>query len=420
MSAPPSLLFVSPIRPAQSGNGLAMRAGLFLEALAKDYRVTLLIIPVSGTLHDATGFAERYARQVITLDLAGMIDPLWTLCERVTAPEARLRAFLDYPRPVPCRYATTPCIEAIHAALSHTDFDAIHVMRAYVAPYVAPLLLAAKSSGAQTSVDLDDDEILTHNRFAALLDSLGQTDEACIESAEASKYALLEATWMSCFTRILVCTDDHARRISDTQTRARSVIVPNHVTLPRLWPRWPHRGRHILFVGNLSYLPNILGLLDFVRHALPIIRAELSHAVTLRIAGGSPVKEVVALAEQAGIEVVANPPGLARHYRWADLAIVPVNAGGGTRIKLIEAFAHGVPVVSTPIGAEGIMGIDDRHLRLAGSHAAFAEACIELLTDTGKARLLSRQARDFVETGYSRSIGLARIRTALAHRQPWN
>lgn len=418
MSSPRHLLFVSPIRPALSGNGLAMRAGLFLEALARDYQVTLLIIPVSGTLRDSSGFAAKHARQIVTLDLEGKVDPLWSLCERVNDPKARMQAFLDYPRPALCRYATTPCIDTLLAILPRTDFDAIHVMRAYLAPYIVPLLLAARKSGAQTSLDLDDDESLTHARFASLLESLGRTDEARLESAEAAKYMRLDATWLAYFERVLVCTPEHARRLAEDHPRTRTDIVTNHVPLPRLLPRWPHRGRHILFVGNLSYLPNVLGLLDFVRHSLPRIRSVLGSTVTLRIAGGSPAGEVLALAGQVGIQLVANPPDLARHYRWADLAIVPVNAGGGTRIKLIEAFAHCVPVVSTSIGAEGIPAVDDLHLRLADSHEVFADACIELLTDASKARQLARQARDFIEAGLSRPTGLARIRAILAPRQP--
>jgi hypothetical protein len=98
-----SLLFVAPIRPALTGNGLAMRAGLFLEALAKDHLVTLLIIPVAGTLGGPDGFAEKHARQIVSVDLAGTLDPLWALCARVTEPLARTQAFLDYPRPTLCR-----------------------------------------------------------------------------------------------------------------------------------------------------------------------------------------------------------------------------------------------------------------------------------------------------------------------------
>jgi glycosyltransferase involved in cell wall biosynthesis len=95
------------------------------------------------------------------------------------------------------------------------------------------------------------------------------------------------------------------------------------------------------------------------------------------------------------------------------LPIFPVNAGGGTRIKLIEAFAWGVPVVSTTIGAEGIPVTDGVHLRLADTNASFATACVELLSNVKLARRLARQAREFVEGGYSRKLGLNRIRSLL-------
>ena len=412
-----TLLFVSPIRPARTGNGLAMRAGLFLEALSRDYHVTLLIIPVAGILNDPSCFAEKYATRIVTLDFDGKLDPLWALCERVTDPEARAKAFVDYPRPALCRFATTPGIDAVRSALAGVDFDAIHVMRVYLAPYVAPFLLGTGQEGRfHASVDLDDDEALTHERFASLLESLGRSSEASVESSEAGKYTQLEAAWLPRFHRVVVCADTHERRISKAYPDLRAAIVANHVALPRILLRWPHRGRRILFVGNLSYLPNVLGLADFIRLGLPRIRAALEHPVTFRIVGGSPVDEVIALAAQAGIELVVNPADLARHYRWADLAIVPVTAGGGTRIKLLEAFAHRVPVVSTTIGAEGIPAVDRVHLRLADSHALFAEACADLLADIGQARRLARQARAFVETEYSRAVGLARIRSLLGPR----
>jgi len=416
MAGQRSLLFVTPIRPALTGNGLAMRAGMFLEALARDHRVTLLIVPVAGTTPAPEGFAARHAERIVAIDLAGTLDPLWELCTRVTEPVARQRAFLDYPRPALCRYATSPCMQAIAASLARTDFDVIHVMRAYTVPYVAPLLLAARTSGARISLDLDDDELLAHGRFASLLERLGRSDEAALATAEASKYARLEMTWLDRFDRICVCTEAHAQRLADTCPGRHTDIVANYITLPRLMPRWPHRRRHILFVGNLSYLPNVLGLLDFVRHGLPRIRALMDHAVTLRIAGGSPAPEVTALAGQVGIELVADPPDLARHYRWADIAVVPVHAGGGTRIKLIEACAHGVPVVSTTLGAEGIPVLDGVHVRLADTHADFATACAELLADAGLARRLARQARTLVKANHARSLGLERIRSVIDPR----
>jgi glycosyltransferase involved in cell wall biosynthesis len=111
---------------------------------------------------------------------------------------------------------------------------------------------------------------------------------------------------------------------------------------------------------------------------------------------------------------VADPPVLAPHYAWADLAVVPLSAGGGTRIKLIEAFAHGVPVVATTIGAEGIDVVDGVNAVIADSPGAFVEACTGLLADNARAASLADAARHLVERRYSHAEAVRAIRTGPA------
>jgi polysaccharide biosynthesis protein PslH len=166
----PSMLFVAPIMPAATGNGLAMRAGVFLDALAGDFAVSLLVIPVAGGWAGAPPHyvAERTTR-AITLRLEKHLDPLWELVSRVRDPEERAHAQAAYPRPALCRYATTPCLAAALAAFAGESFAAVHVMRSYLVPYAAPFL--SNGDGAdfpRASLDLDDDETVTHRRLAAL------------------------------------------------------------------------------------------------------------------------------------------------------------------------------------------------------------------------------------------------------------
>jgi glycosyltransferase involved in cell wall biosynthesis len=170
-----------------------------------------------------------------------------------------------------------------------------------------------------------------------------------------------------------------------------------------------------LFVGNLSYLPNVDGIAAFVRDVFFELRAQLGDGVLLRIAGSAPVAEIKELALRPGVELVADPPGLAPHYAWADLAVVPLAAGGGTRIKLLEAFAHGVPVVATTVGAEGVDALHGTHVLIADSPAAFVDACTELLADPTRAARIADAARRLVETHYNRAEGVRAIRAALAN-----
>ncbi|HET7097880.1 MAG TPA: glycosyltransferase family 4 protein, partial [Casimicrobiaceae bacterium] len=134
--------------------------------------------------------------------------------------------------------------------------------------------------------------------------------------------------------------------------------------------------------------------------------------VVLRIAGSAPAPDVAALAGLPGVELVADPVGLAACYAWADLAVVPLTAGGGTRIKLIEAFANGVPVVATSIGVEGIAAMHGVHLLIADAPAAFADACAKVLADSVLAARLAEEARTLVEARYAHAHGVHAVRNA--------
>lgn len=410
MSTLKSLLFIAPIMPAARGNGLAMRAGVFLGALARDFAVTLLIVPVSGGAGPVTRFVRRRTRRVVTLSLTGMLDPLWELSARVLDPVARTAGLAAYPRPALCRHATTPCLAAARDALAELHFDAVHVMRSYLAPYAEPFLADVGDASPFTSIDLDDDEALNHARLAALYRGMGRDGEAAVASAEAIKYTRLEADWLPRFGLRMACAPDHAERLAAAWPSGKTAVLPNTVAVPWLTPRWRAHGQRILFVGNLSYLPNSEGVRQFATLTLPLLRARLGHQLALRIAGSAPTPEVAELAREPGIEVLSNPRDLARHYRWADLCIVPLAAGGGTRIKLLEAFAHGVPVVATPVGAEGIAATDRVHLLLAEPPEAFAAACAEVLSDVQLASRLRRQARQLVATTYEHATGVRTIR----------
>lgn len=418
MAERPALLFVAPILPAVSGNGLAMRAGVFLDALAQDFNVTLLVVPVAGGERGAISrFVTERTHRVVTVSLEGKIDPLWTLMGRIADPEARGAAFASYRRPAMCRHATAACRADVAAAFAGVRFDAIHVLRSYMAPYAEPLLPGASEDATPfRSLDLDDDEAETHARMAAVAERSGAPDDARQFVAEAAKYERFEPLWLPHFRLLIACSQAHAQRLAAAHPASRTEVVPNTVALPAIAP-WPRRpGMHILFVGNLSYLPNADAIGWFVRDVLPRVRAERGDGIVLRIAGSAPVPAVAALAELPGVELVADPRDLAACYAWADLAVVPLDAGGGTRVKLLEAFAHGVPVVSTPIGAEGVMATHEVHLLIAKAPSAFAEACSRLLADRGLAARLADAARALVEAQYAHACGVSRIRAAFEKR----
>ncbi|MGY1745225.1 glycosyltransferase [Blastococcus sp. SYSU D00695] len=146
----------------------------------------------------------------------------------------------------------------------------------------------------------------------------------------------------------------------------------------------------LLFVGLLTYAPNRDAVAFFAREVLPLVRAQRP-AARLRVVGRHGPGAVQALRGLAGVELVGEAADMAAELAAADLSVVPIRFGGGTRIKVLEAFAHGVPVVSTTVGCEGLDVVDGVHLRVADGAPALAAACLELLErDDRRAELSAR------------------------------
>ena len=132
--------------------------------------------------------------------------------------------------------------------------------------------------------------------------------------------------------------------------------------------------RSLVFLGSMDWMPNIDGVLWFTDCIFPRIKAEFPDA-TLTIVGRNPVAAVRALAERdSQIRVTGTVDDVRPYLAEAEATVVPLRVGGGTRIKIFEAMATGIPVVSTRIGAEGLPVTDHREILLADCPEDFAEA----------------------------------------------
>lgn len=135
----------------------------------------------------------------------------------------------------------------------------------------------------------------------------------------------------------------------------------------------PPSANNIVYVGSMDYHPNIDAVVWFARNIWPKVRETLS-GCRLVIVGQKPAPAVVALQEVEGIEVTGTVPDVRPYYRDALAAVVPLRTGGGTRLKILEAMAAGVPVISTALGAEGLSVEPGRHLIVADADDAGAWA----------------------------------------------
>ena len=398
MSARPELLFLSPVLPAETGNGLAMRAGIFLEAYARHFDVTVAVLhlfgkPPEGPLPD---FLGRHAFRVEVLPLDRFLSPLTRLIALHRDPEARRDALRAYPWPRQALYDAESVLKALLPRLEGRPFSRMHAMRLYMAPLAEPWL-----GRIPCLMDMDEDEIGTRERLAALHEANDEAIAAASERMDAGKYATLERGFLARFDRSFLASPTEAGRLARRNPAARFAVVPNAVRPPS-GPAAAADRRTIdfLLVGTLGYYPNLDAAAYFCREIRQHL-VEAGRAPRIAIVGRNPPPSLSALAELPGVELCADVPDVAGYYAAAKVAVVPIRAGGGSRIKILEAFAHGVPVVSTTLGAEGLEVEHGRHLLLADGPEAFAAAAARLCDDRVLAAALAAAARRLLMERYS-------------------
>ena len=398
MNKRPSLLFLSPVVPAVEGNGLAMRAGVFLEAYASRFDITVAVLPIAkaGFGFATSGFVRRHARGMEILPLEPLLHPHFRLIARICDPAERRAALAQYARPRLCPYDAEAAGEMLRSRLGETGFDAMHVERLYLAP-----LADAIPRPPHAILDLDEDDGAAHRSIGRLHALNGEAAAAAAVIQEAEKLDRLKHDALPRFDLILTAAPGEAAALGMEFPRCRFAVVANAFRASTGLPASPRptKGIDYLMVGNLSYYPNADGACFLCREVLPFIRQSGGRARTV-VAGQQPGAEVRALAALPDISVHAGPAHLAPFYADAAVAVVPIRAGGGSRIKILEAFAHGVPVVSTSIGAAGLEAVDGRHLLIADGPEDFAAAALRLRRDPALAAAFAAEGLALFEGRY--------------------
>lgn len=250
----------------------------------------------------------------------------------------------------------------------------------------------------------------TQNIESALVSSYADTTTGlrrAVLRAEARAVARLERRLTASVDVVGVCSDEDRRRLGPV--RPSVVVCPNgQERRPAL--AW-EGGPRACFVGQLGWLPNIDAAVWLGREVWPLVRAAVPGA-ELSLVGREPAAAVRALAG-GGIEVTGTVPDVTPYLQRASVALAPLRAGGGTRLKILEALACGRPVVATTVGAEGLEDLVGTGVVLADSPDAFARAVTDLLRDGEQARALGASGHRAVHERYSWDATLAPLIEAL-------
>jgi glycosyltransferase involved in cell wall biosynthesis len=214
---------------------------------------------------------------------------------------------------------------------------------------------------------------------------------------------------------LVFAVSEEERRYFAALEATRVALVPNGVDCAtyETMPTGRPTGRPtILYIGAMSWNPNAKAAIFLVDQVLPLVRRRFPNA-RVQIIGRDPPAELQSCNGRPGVEVLGAVPDVKPFLTEAQLLAVPLEAAGGTRLKILESFAAGLPTVSTPIGCEGLQAVHAEHLWVA-PRAGLAEGILEVLSAPNLATRLAEKARALVRASYDWSrVGNAAC-TALA------
>jgi glycosyltransferase involved in cell wall biosynthesis len=289
------------------------------------------------------------------------------------------------------RYASVPLKNAVAKLSSTGEFDCI----------VCDFLAAVPNVP-----NMGDTILFQHN----VESTIWQRHITQAKSALKKTFFAMQAKKMEAYERhacresksVIAVSEVDAIRMKEMFGIERVQSVPTGVDVEYFHPPTDTpRTTDLVFCGSMDWMPNIDAVEHFLVEILPLIRQQRP-GTTVTIAGRSPGAEIQKLAREiSGVTVTGTVPDMRPHLWNASVSIVPIRIGGGTRLKIYECMAAGLPVVSTTIGAEGLTYTDGSDILIANTPSEFATACLQLLKDEDKRQSVAQHALSLVETHFS-------------------
>jgi sugar transferase (PEP-CTERM/EpsH1 system associated) len=373
-----NILVLSPFFPYPLAQGGKIRIFNILKHLSRNHQVTLACL--SG--EDVADYG-----------------PLRDYCEEILVVPRRPALFADLARFLLgkepfnfLKFSSGKMRAALEGLIGRKSFDLVQIEFSMMWQY------AGIFKGRPVVLD-------AHNIDSAVVGQLKETArnplKKLLYAREEKRFRQREEkVWRECDICFAV-SDNERDVISTYRSQPGSVwTIPNGVDLERFEfrPKAAHE-RRMLFIGGFEYQPNFDSAIFLLREILPLIRARVPDA-KLDIVGRQ-LHRIRAMAGAVKAELHEDVPDVRPFFRKADLLVVPLRQGAGTRIKILEAMAAGLPVVTTTKGCEGIHVRHKEHLLIADSADTFASAVLAVLEDDRRRQSIAGNARRLVEERYS-------------------
>lgn len=381
----PRMLFVSPEPPCPPTSGGALRTSFLLQALGQHCDVHLVTFLERGR--------TLACLEALRSTVAGLtVLPLEPHREDTFSRYARnLGRALRFVPPLVDRFAEPAARRKLEALLA-AGADWVWLEHLWLAPYVNSIRGRSRSVLDAHNVESD----LYRQLRQAAPSSLERWGSAVFERAARR----VEQRYLPHFDHVIAVSEEDRKLLVRDCLPEKITVLPNAVPQNPLPPQRSDREPSLYFAGRLDYLPNQQAVLWFHREVWPAVRQRLPQT-KWRILGAKPEVLGEKVSRDPNIETVGEVEHTAPYLESSSLVIVPLTLGGGTRFKILEAWAAGKPVVSTPKGAEGLAATHGENIWLADNPEEFAEAIINLLSNPEVSASLGRGGWETVREHYS-------------------
>jgi sugar transferase (PEP-CTERM/EpsH1 system associated) len=311
------------------------------------------------------------------------------------------------------RFASTAFAEALDTRLAKHDYDVVQCEFAYTAQY-APT--GRSRAGPRWVLDAHNVEFRLNETLAQSTRGLKGLTYRVYAQRERRLRRAEELEACLRVDRVVTVSNVDRDVLRFELPDLDAEVVPNGVDLERFTPSRraeQDRAQGAVFIGKMDYRPNVDAVEWFCSEILPLVRRKRP-GFTFTICGAPATRAVVALGRLPGVRVAGRVADTRPSLDEAAVVVVPLRAGSGTRLKILEALAMARPVVATTLAAEGLEVDDGVHLLIADAPDAFAERVVRLAEDVAERRRLGRAGRSLVEQRYGWETAVALLEEVYA------
>ncbi len=384
------ILLITPQLPYPPEQGTSLRNFHILRGLAERHDLTLLSV-VEDDQRDGE----------VPVQLRALCESVERVAVPVRSSRTRLWQMVSSGEAdMALRLRSEPLAAALRKLLGEQAFDVVQVEGLELA-WLMPIV-RAHAPGSTLVFD-------AHNAETVLQERAGSADRSNPRRWPAAAYSQVQSSRLCGYETWAVSEADWVTAVSESDAAAlRSLyegagtavtVIPNSIDVAAYVaandePSDEKFKYDVVFSGKMDYRPNVDAVLWFADEVWPLIRRQLPLA-SWAIVGQKPHARLARLAVLPGVTVTGRVEDVKPYLRQAGVFVMPFRVGSGTRLKLIEALAAGLPVVSTPLGAEGFPVKDGGEMLLAEDAEGFAAAVLRILNDKGLRRSLGTAGQEF-------------------------